>query len=254
MGIKDSRAQASITDALFMLIIVSTLAITMAYISLSYGRDVEINLRKYFNEDYASSALRAFLNSSIPRFTSDELETANEVDWLLTKMKEDYANTGTFADDTKILAKRVLDKIMSPRAVNYDYMVYFWTPSDYEPDVTGNPSGNQHDRFVFVYLKITEIKGDKNVERVEYFCEPELKLNKALNLISQSAPNLTSTRVITLLFKRFIPSYGGRESKNVVIFTGLLMWHSVGMLPGLENESIVGPKNLNCVKVADTQS
>lgn len=252
MGVKYSKAQASITDALFMLVIVSTLAAGMAYVSFSYGRGVEINLHKYFNEDYASSALRAMLNSSIPRFTWDELEAADEVDWLLTKMKEDYANTGTIADDTKILAKRVLDKIMSPRAVNYDYLVYFWTPADYAPDPTGNPSGNQTDRFVFVYMKINDIKGPQDVERLEYFCEPQLKLNRALNLVLERAPNSTNTRVVTLLFKRFVPSYSGRESKSVVIFAGLMMWHSAGVLPGAENESIIGPNSLNCTRVNDT--
>jgi len=240
------RGQASITDAFFILLIVSVLAITMASVSFTYGRDVERALLSFYSEDYISSALRVLLESSIPRFVDENLLTADEVDDLLTKMKEDYANTGTFAEDTKILIKRTIDTILSPRAASYDYMLYFWTPKDYPPDPKGMPHGNESDRFIFVYLKISDVGEGNNVERKEYFCEPQIPLKEATNMVLERAPEAAKTRSITTLFTRFVQSSGEIEQKDVVVFTGLIIWHTVGILPGKGSESILTESNLNC--------
>lgn len=246
---KAQKGQASIADAFFILLIVSVLAVTMASVSFTYGRDVEQTLLAFYTEDYISSALRVLLNSSIPRFADENLLNAHEVDSLLTKMKEDYANTGTFADDTKMLIKKTLDTIMSPRAANYDYMLYFWTPNDYAPDPKGTPHGTESARFIFVYLKISNIQGN-TVERKEYFCEPDISLREATNMLLERAPEATKTRSVTLLFTRFVQFSGEPEQKDVVVFSGLIVWHIVGILPGKNNETILGPSNLNCKPIS----
>ena len=240
------KAQASITDALFILTIVSVLAIGMFSTSLSYGRSVETTLSGFYNEDYVTSALQTLLNASVPRVASEDLKTAQEVDALLAKMKEDYANTGTFSEDTKLLIKRTLDTIMSPRAPYNDYILYFWTPQDYPAN---EPTGGKGERFVFVYLKTSIIDEESGgIDKNAYFREPALSLREMTDMLLESAPGAAKARSVTMVFARFVPT--DMRQEDVVIFAGLIMWHSVGVLPGKEGETILGAHNLNCKKVS----
>jgi hypothetical protein len=240
------KAQASITDALFILTIVSVLAIGMFSTSLSYGRSVETTLSGFYNEDYVTSALQTLLNTSVPRAANEDLKTAREVDSLLAKMKEDYANTGTFSEDTKLLIKRTLDTVMSPRMPYNDYILYFWTPQDYPAN---KPSGSKSERFIFVYLKISEINEETGaIDKKAYFCEPALSFREMADVLLERAPEAAKARSVTMVFTRFVPTDIYQE--DVVIFAGLIMWHSVGILPGKEDETILGAHNLNCKLVS----
>ena len=155
-------------------------------------------------------------------------------------------STGTFSEDTKLLIKRTLDTIMSPRAPYNDYILYFWTPQDYPAN---KASGHKSERFVFVYLKISEIDEKTGaVDKNAYFCEPALSFREMTDVLLEKAPEAAKARSVTMVFTRFVPTDMYQE--DVVVFAGLIMWHSVGVLSGKEGETILGVHNLSCKKVS----
>ncbi len=251
---KNSRGQASITDAIFILIIVSVLSVLMFDLSVNYGRQIDAGLNDFYNEDFTTSALQTLLNSSAPRFPGEALESAQEVDYLLAMMKEDYASSASFDEETKLLIKNTLDVIMSSRESSYDYLFYIWTPQSYtSASGSGTSVGNPQEGFIFVYLRITDIdEASGTVEKKSYFCEPSLSLRKIIYEVLLGSVNspIKAQPVIMVFPKIVVTPSGDIEEEEIVSYAGLIMWQSAGIPKGLNDESILSENNLNCTEIS----
>ena len=100
----NSRAQSSVTDAMYFLLIVAGLSTFMFFIANSYGQSIDQQMNSQYRVEYANSALKTILYSSLPRTlpaagvsSAQALAQAEEVDYLLTAVKEDYANHRTLS-------------------------------------------------------------------------------------------------------------------------------------------------------------
>ena len=249
-----ARGQAAITDALFLLVIVSGLAALMFFFitgtptesnlnpraqnlsggkGFGYGMSVERIALEYYATDYATSALQTLLYSSTPRHVEETLEEAKEVDYLLAFMKEDYANDKKFSDSTKRLVLQDLNLVMSSSLPAYDFIFIMRTiplesTGDSEP--------------VLIILKYTDYNSVTGAQRIYYFCEPGPGKEDLIeeDLLSM-AGSVVKAQPVILRFR--IANRDGMEK----IFTALDMWPAVE-LP--KSELIEAPDKLNCKKVS----
>jgi hypothetical protein len=134
----DQRGQAAVTDALFMLLIISGLSVMLFVFSATYGQDISNHILRQYSVDYTTDALKTLLYSSTPRFPGEPLNprlpgAAEEVDYLLAVVKEDYADSLTLNDETKFVLMKNVEKIMQPVSDQFDYLFLITTqaPIDY---------------------------------------------------------------------------------------------------------------------------
>lgn len=119
----NEKGQAAVTDALFMLLIVSGLAVMLFVFTAGYGNDISQHLLRQYSVDYTTDSLKTILYSSTPRFPGQDLTAPNvEVDYLLAVVKEDFAEQLSFSPDTKKVLRDNIDKIMRPVSDQFDYM------------------------------------------------------------------------------------------------------------------------------------
>ena len=123
--------QASITDALFFLVIVSGLSSLLYLFSIGYGLSVLEATASEYRSDFAISALKTILYSSTPRNPEIPLDESTEVDYLLAAVKEDYADDKEIDESRNVLRDSIVG-IMEPFADNFDYMFYIYIPDKRE--------------------------------------------------------------------------------------------------------------------------
>lgn len=248
------RGQAAITDALFLLIIVSGLAVLMFFFitgtptksnlnpspmdiggggGSGYGVAVNRIAMEYYATDYATSALQTLLYSSTPRHVEENLSKAKEIDYLLAFMKEDYANDKKFSDSTKRLILRDLNLIMASSLPTYDFIFIMRT---IPPEITGVSEP------VLIILKYTDFDNATGTKRVYYFCKPGPGKESLIeeDLLSR-AGSVVKAQPVILRFR--IANREGVEK----IWTALDMWPAVE-LP--KSKLIEAADKLNCKKVS----
>lgn len=161
MAALNQKGQAAVTDALFFLIIVTTLATLIFLFSNTYGNTVTSQIDRMYGAEYTTSALKTILYSSVPRNPEEELDKAEEVDYLLAMVKEDFANqvsstsdaAAALGDATKTILKNNVLAIMEPIASQFDYLFYIW----------------RRDNGAFVYFLFHK---SEETGHVDYFCNP----------------------------------------------------------------------------------
>ena len=112
---------------MFMLSIISGLSVMLFVFSSTYGQDISAHVLRQYSVDYTTDALKTLLYSSTPRFPGENLnpnlpDAAIEVDYLLAVVKEDYADSVELSQDTKIVLKDNIEKIMRPVSDQFDYL------------------------------------------------------------------------------------------------------------------------------------
>ncbi len=178
---RNERGQAALTDALYFLLIVSTLSTFLFFFAANYGLVVQQKVVNQYWSEYATGALETILYSSTPRIAGQTLENSEEVDYLLAAVKEDFADDGQLFETKPILAQNIFG-IMQPLAGNFDYLFYLYL------------SDAKDFAYVLLYTKdpvISPTPGGRPSEVVVtpgsaflYFCEPE-NLD-ALELLTES--------------------------------------------------------------------
>ncbi len=228
----NSRGQASVTDAMFFLIIVSVISVFLLISASQYGSLVTKQLDKQYFGEYIDSSLKTILYVTVPREDGSVIGDASEMDYLITALKEDYADDGKIGDYRKLLSDTVR-AVMAPQTsvFNYAFIVHI------EPE----PGTSGEDEFVFMQLKWTTysydgLEGDRyrNVtdsEIVEYYCNPEswddFTNSFLINLgdIFQSSTTLKFPRL-----KEGTPTGSEFEESWPIATAYLLMWYS-GEIP-----------------------
>jgi len=247
-----SRAQAAITDSIFLLVIVASLSALMFFFitgtppsgggdiaypvgrGSGYGVSVERIALEFYGTDYATSALQTLMYSSTPRHEGETLEEAKEIDYLLAFLKEDYANDQEFDDITKDLFLHDLNLIMASSLPVYDFVFYMHTL----------PGGHYElPESVFVLLKYTDFSATPEPERVYYFCElgPGKVRHIEERLLSRAGAVVKAQPVILRFPIEGADGIKGSER----IFTALDMWPATE-LP--KAEVIEAADSMNCTK------
>ena len=167
-----NTGQAAMTDALFFLLVVSGLATSLFVFTASFGKDVSTFIESRHNSTYALSALKTILYSNAPRANASlALDDARvkEVDFLMTLIKEDYANLSEnndgFVVDTagsEALRKNI-DSVMLPINKANDYLVYL-------------QAEKQVFFFPFIYTRLL-FEGEEKA----FFCSPGLAFREKLD-------------------------------------------------------------------------
>ncbi len=131
MAFLNEKGQAALTDSLFFLVVVSGLCTFLFFFVSNYGQLLDQQLLREYRQEYASSALKTIMYSSVPRLESSSLSGASEIDYLLAFVKEDYADDGLI-DESRGRLKDAISQSMAPFNQNSDYIFYIYFPSETE--------------------------------------------------------------------------------------------------------------------------
>lgn len=165
----DRKGQAAITDALFFMMIVAGLATTLFVFTSSFGKDVSTFVEQSYNSTYATTALKTILYTNASR-TGESLSQTKEADFLMTLIKEDYANPPAgdaenfevSAVSSKELIQNI-DQIMKPINSANDYLIYIQAEGDTSQGGVLN--------FPLIYTKL--LYSDNGVVgETAFFCTP----------------------------------------------------------------------------------
>ena len=231
----NSRGQAAITDALFFLLIVSSLSTLLFLFINQYGIMVSDEVKRSYGTDYASSALKTILYSSVPRNAGEKLADADtqEIDYLLAAIKEDYAYKKDDGQQrlSPEMQKTLYDNIsaiMQPLEEHFDYMFYVYR--------TDSPI--DADEFAYLLLHISRCKTaisasercpEDDKTHADYICSPKsLSVGSAVpdtidNLI-MCIPNSAQSVSNILLSK--VADFES-SPKTVPARSAIMMWPAV---------------------------
>ncbi|VVB99336.1 Uncharacterised protein [uncultured archaeon] len=147
------RGQAAVTDAIYFLIVVSFLSIFLFSFANSYGNNVRDRISNEYSTTFATNALKTILYSSTPRDPSKGIygpSQADEIDYLLALVKEDYADNADISPSTRVVLGKTVSAVMRPVADSKDYLFYITIP-------TSN-GANQEGKFVYIFAHSTNFE------------------------------------------------------------------------------------------------
>lgn len=205
-----SKGQAAITDAMYFLIISTTLAAFLFVFSLHFGEAMSEKIQGQELQEYTSSALKTILYTTIPRQNAGD--PSLESDFLLAAVKEDFADDQKLNDTATIIQSDV-KAAMLPLLGSYDYIFYFEiNPNSPNP----NPLATL-DRFpYFLYYKsVSETVFDSGSHRYvtvqgqgheSYFCKPTSS-NTIQQLLFRVGNKAQSTGKAKLLIRQATNTY-----------------------------------------------
>ncbi len=107
--------------------ICSILTATLFFFGTRYGGTVNDQALKTYQNDFVKSALKTIVYSSSPRITGQELSSSQEIDYLIARVKEDFARNGIVTDSSDDLRNNV-EAILRPFVGAFDYMLYIYVP------------------------------------------------------------------------------------------------------------------------------
>jgi hypothetical protein len=175
--IKWQRGQAAITDALFFLIIVMSVATFLFLFSTNFGLGLGKIVTERFALDYATSALKTLQYESTPRLIhiDQSLDDAKEVDYLMAMIKEDYASDEEIGSFKNVLIERIVE-VMKPIESSFDYLFLISVES----------SGEGITNFPFVFMQVTRFTVEEQPsnarllkvtgsQKEKFFCAPSSK-------------------------------------------------------------------------------
>ncbi|MDO8627722.1 MAG: hypothetical protein Q7K42_04605, partial [Candidatus Diapherotrites archaeon] len=124
----NSRGQAALTDSMFLLTIVTSLAILMFVFVSDYGTNINDQLLRQYSTDFVTDSLKTILYISSPRISTEKIsvnigDQQKESDYLLALVKEDFGDS-FLTDNTKKILRDSLKKIMVPVSDQFDYIFY----------------------------------------------------------------------------------------------------------------------------------
>ncbi|HLD58325.1 MAG TPA: hypothetical protein VI977_01630 [archaeon] len=139
----DAKGQAAITDALYLLLIVSGLSVLLFSFSMKYGGTVSQQMENEFGIEYSSSAFKTIFYSSTPRIAGQSLDSEStiEIDYLLAAAKEDFADNCMLDNTREVLANNIVG-IMEPLQDNFDYAFLIFNNGNNEKVIGCNGHSN----------------------------------------------------------------------------------------------------------------
>ncbi len=234
------KGQASVTDAMYFLIIISGLATLMFFYTANYGSLVTTQTVKQYNTEFATSALKTILYSSTAR-DNLSLNESEEIDYLLAVLKEDYAiiekNGSRLKDSTKTSLKNNIETVMSPFQRNFDYLYYIYSLKKSEEDE------RLLEEFVIIFLysglsvEDEDSPGGRNILRIGSFCTSNESLDSIRVNFVRHVGEVSRAPELSV----FLPDYTDpKNPRNVRALSSLLMWPSTDIKEALQ------ASNLNC--------
>lgn len=134
---EDSRSgQAAVTDALFLLIIITGLTGFLFLFSANYGKGIADQVNRNDSFEFVSSALKTIMYQSASRDAMQTINVSNpdpgqEVDYLMAMVKEDYADDLNLTANTQRSLARAAYQVMRPVADTQDYAFAINTAQKY---------------------------------------------------------------------------------------------------------------------------
>ena len=235
----NEKGQAAVTDAIYFLMIVSGLSTLLFFFSVNYGGAVDEQLGLEYLSEYAVSAQKTLLYSSITRVPGLTLENSHEVDFLLAAMKEDFADNAQFDDMNVMLVNSVVG-LMEPLADSFNYMYYIYV--------------NDMAEFPFFMLYVRKwpswsnqggkIEIEKGTSEI-YLCDPS-SLSKLGDLVTNVGLVYQSTSEMKLAKLKRSGNETGYDTFSS--HATLAMWTVTGLPEGdqIGGGSIIDKDHLNC--------
>lgn len=191
--------QAAITDAMYLMIIVSMISVAVFGFSVGYGSTVSNYISTQYRIDYATSALKTILYTHVS-LSGEELSKAIEIDYLLTVVKQDYAVDEKFSEETKILLKKQVSEIMASVSPSNDYLFSIQeTQDDF--------------RYLYVYMYVTNFR-DSKVGGKSLNCGSEVRGEIEFPSSGKIHREYFCTAKSSLNFQRLIGSLGDIAQAN----------------------------------------
>ncbi len=252
------KGQAAKTDALYFVMIVTSLAIFLFGFANSYGGNVKQQINAESSTTFATNSLKAILYSSTPRDVHQSLtDTTAEVDFLLSIIKEDYYDDEQVGPYERNVLGKAIFAILNPVQDNFDYAFYITIPSE--------------KRLVFMYLHTTNFKReelsgtlrkfvvyrpDDAKKHVNYFCGIDSAAKKAdydvlsaklSRLLSNVGGTSQATARTTLLVDDATCSVSHFCPKDAQV--DLVLWDATGLgRTDDRKEPLFDADVLNCVE------
>lgn len=238
MFFKKRKGQAAITDALFFLLIIVTLAVLMFRYSSSYGERVDQSISDLYFKEYANSAMRTIFYTSIPLNYDLNYHQGQETDYLMTSIKHDYyadqvigakdsdinslviadaAGNADYGDIVKFNLYHMIKSIMQPLN-SYDYVFYMYDESE---------------NFIFFVLKLTNFKEtqpgglpryrkiysiDTDTPYNYYLCDP-ISYNSVRSIISKA------NKIYSSSIPMYFQYYTNQETQtNIQVNSTFAIW------------------------------
>ena len=219
-----SRAQAAVTDALFLLVIISSLTGFLFLFAANYGKGIADQVNRNDNFEFASSALKTIMYQSSPRDANNTINTLSpdpnlELDYLMAMVKEDYADDKVLSDNTKRSIARATYAVMRPVADTQDYLLAI----------------NTAQKYVFLMIWRTNFDttnagrfGNVQVNPAEthemFFCDPALSdnaLQKLFLRVGNTVQAQTLVNMVEFTGNQFLLALDTSEVRAGVL---LAMW------------------------------
>ena len=227
-GMKSQQGQAAVTDALYLLLIVTTLAVFLFVFSIRFGSGISNVVSRQYSIDFTSSALKSLLYASVPRDATyydspNPSQFPAEFDYLLAIAKQDYFVDRALSDNTKQLIRYNIRGIMKPISSNADFFLYWYTPVDGKTVMgflyaTEFPSGSGFECGSTANSRFFSNEQLLGARRVEYFCDPEDY--SAVQSLIQSVGEATQSSAGL----RMIQSRGKSDTETIASKIDLISW------------------------------
>lgn len=234
----NERGQASLMDSIIFLTIVSSVVTMLFFFMINYGDRVENQIDSLYAEDFSIDTLKVITYVNVLRDGrsvfdykfEDTEQPLPEYDYLLTLMKEDYADVGKFSYPTKKAIVSTVSSTLLPFEGSLDY-AFFMMHEDSE-------------EFLFLMMAVHEGEFNEDgrvtgVDRVYYECAPD-----DIDVISKEVFPYVG-EVNTASGKIMLPEPS--SSKNTPFIMSLNLWVSkdIAILKNLKTPAD-GVTDLNC--------
>lgn len=132
----ERKGQAAVTDALFLLVIISSLTGFLFIFAANYGKGISDQVNRNDSFEFVSSALKTIMYQSAPRDATISLQEAatdptKEVDYLMAMLKEDFADDGNLTLNTQQNMAKSIYAVMRPVADTQDYLFSINTAQEF---------------------------------------------------------------------------------------------------------------------------
>ncbi len=221
--LREHSAQAAITDALFLLVIISSLTGFLFLFAANYGKGIADQVNRNDNFEFASSALKTIMYQSVPRDSNKTIDTLNpdpnmELDYLMAMVKEDYADDQTLSNNTKRSLARAAFSVMRPVADTQDYLFAINTAQKYVFLMVWRT------KFIPNGTRFGDVLVDPSETHEIFFCDPALSDN-ALQKLFLRVGNTVQTQALVNMVefsgKAFLLALDSTEVRAGVL---LAMW------------------------------
>ncbi len=173
---KLNAGQAAVSDALFLLVIISGLTGFLFLFASSYGKGISDQVNRNDSFEFVSSALKTIMYQSSPRDANQTINVANpdpdqEIDYLMASLKEDYADDQNLLGNTKRNLARSIYHVMRPIADTQDYVFSINTAQKYVLFIVWRT------KFIPTPNRFADVQVDPNEPHEMFFCNPQLNDN-----------------------------------------------------------------------------